>query len=396
MTLPRRVLVVQYAGDYRETFHRLAAGGGETYFAQRYSVGCVASLISATCSVMVIALITSERYREVLSNGVEAVGFGPRGGDEETAALEVAKEFQPTHLLLRAPLMGFMRWGVAADCSVALSLADSFNATGPRAWWWRRRLTSMLNHRKIRWVGNHGISASRSLTQMGVSADKVVPWDWPHQQDPSQRSPKQFASPLKRWELIYVGALAESKGVGDLLRAVAILVEERHPVRLSVVGGGDIEVFKTLAESLRIAQHVNFVGRVANDGVVRLMHESDAVVIPSRTAYPEGLPLTIYEALCSRTPIIASDHPMFRAHLRDGETALTFPSGDAAALSRAVLRLLSSASLYESLSIAAEQTWRRLQIPVTWGDFLAAWLRDDAEGDRWLRANSLACGRYVA
>jgi glycosyltransferase involved in cell wall biosynthesis len=126
------------------------------------------------------------------------------------------------------------------------------------------------------------------------------------------------------------------------------------------------------------------------------MHESDAVVIPSRTAYPEGLPLTIYEALCSRTPIIASDHPMFRAHLRDGETALTFPSGDAAALSRAVLRLLSSASLYESLSIAAEQTWRRLQIPVTWGDFLAAWLRDDAEGDRWLRANSLACGRYVA
>jgi hypothetical protein len=116
---------------------------------------------------MVIALITNERYREALRNGVEAVGFGCGGGDEQVAALEVAKEFNPTHMSLRAPLMGFRRWGLAGDFSLSLTLADSFYTTGLRAWWRRRRLASTLNHPKIRWVGNHGVSASRSLTRMG-------------------------------------------------------------------------------------------------------------------------------------------------------------------------------------------------------------------------------------
>jgi glycosyltransferase involved in cell wall biosynthesis len=128
---------------------------------------------------------------------------------------------------------------------------------------------------------------------------------------------------------------------------------------------------------------------------VTLMREADAVVIPSRTEYPEGFPLTIFEALSARTPIVASDHPMFRRHLRDGETAVTFRSGDAAAVPRAVSRLVSSPSLYEALSVVAEQTRQRLQLPVTWGEFLVAALSDNGGGDQWLRANSLARGEYV-
>jgi glycosyltransferase involved in cell wall biosynthesis len=274
MSNRRRILVVQYAGDYRETFHRLRDGGGETYFAQRYSDDCIAALVSATSSVMVIALITNAQYHEVLSNGVEAVGFGSKGGEEEAAAIQVGKEFRPTHMLLRAPLMGFMLWGGASDCSMSLTLADSFNATGLRAWWFRRRLVSMLNHPKIRWVANHGVSASRSLTRMGVAPEKVIPWDWPHKRSPAHFSPKPSVSATKEWELIYVGALAELKGVGDLLRAVAILVKGSHPVRLKVIGGGDIETFKSLAQQLRISGLVTFVGPVANDEVVTLMRQA--------------------------------------------------------------------------------------------------------------------------
>jgi len=43
------------------------------------------------------------------------------------------------------------------------------------------------------------------------------------------------------------------------------------------------------------------------------MRSADAIVIPSRHEYPEGLPLTIYEALAARTPIVASDHQCFSA-----------------------------------------------------------------------------------
>ncbi len=34
-----RLLMVQYAGDYREAVERFAEGKGETYYAHKYSVG---------------------------------------------------------------------------------------------------------------------------------------------------------------------------------------------------------------------------------------------------------------------------------------------------------------------------------------------------------------------
>ena len=61
------------------------------------------------------------------------------------------------------------------------------------------------------------------------------------------------------------------------------------------------------------------------------MHAHDAVVVPSQHAYPEGLPMTIYDAYCSRSPLIASDHPMFRSKVIDDETAVVFGAGDASA-----------------------------------------------------------------
>jgi hypothetical protein len=39
-----RLLFVQYGGDYREAVERFAAGGGETYYAQKYSVDAVAEI----------------------------------------------------------------------------------------------------------------------------------------------------------------------------------------------------------------------------------------------------------------------------------------------------------------------------------------------------------------
>ncbi|NEQ88464.1 MAG: glycosyl transferase family 1, partial [Moorea sp. SIO2I5] len=39
-----RLLIIQYAGDYREAFERLANGGPETYYAQKYSVDSVAEI----------------------------------------------------------------------------------------------------------------------------------------------------------------------------------------------------------------------------------------------------------------------------------------------------------------------------------------------------------------
>jgi glycosyltransferase involved in cell wall biosynthesis len=130
---------------------------------------------------------------------------------------------------------------------------------------------------------------------------------------------------------------------------------------------------------------------IANEDVPVTMRAADAVIIPSRHEYPEGLPLTIYEALAARTPIIASDHPMFRGALAHEETALVFPAGDVGALADAIRRLTTDAALYALLSENSERAWEALQLPVAWGELIERWLADDQD---WLREHRFNSGRY--
>jgi glycosyltransferase involved in cell wall biosynthesis len=125
------------------------------------------------------------------------------------------------------------------------------------------------------------------------------------------------------------------------------------------------------------------------------MREADVVVIPSRHEYPEGLPLTIYEALAARTPIIASDHPMFLGPLTHEQSAVIFPGANADALASAIRRLADDATLYAKLSANSKQAWQALQLPVSFGDLLEKWL-SEGPGDRdWLWEHRLSSGLYA-
>ena len=120
------------------------------------------------------------------------------------------------------------------------------------------------------------------------------------------------------------------------------------------------------------------------------MRRVDAVLVPSRPAYPEGLPLTIYEALCARTPIVASDHPMFAGHLVDRDSAMVFRAGDPRDFADAIQRVTDDPVAYRALSARSAATWRAMQLPVRWGDLIHRWLADTPEDRAWIAAHTLA------
>jgi glycosyltransferase involved in cell wall biosynthesis len=66
-------------------------------------------------------------------------------------------------------------------------------------------------------------------------------------------------------------------------------------------------------------------------------------------------PLKAFEAMAAGRPLAASDLPSSREVLRDGETALLVPPGDAGALAAALRRLLDDGALGARL---AEAAWR--------------------------------------
>jgi glycosyltransferase involved in cell wall biosynthesis len=402
-----RVLLVQWAGDYREAYHRLTAGGPETYHAQRHAVTTAGELARAYGSYGVLCLTSADIYDEVMPNGVRALGaaIDPRHIDLAPVLRQI-EAVRPTHLVVTTPQVGLFAWALTQGIELLPQLADTFVPTTAGLPWlrrvarrWRharycRQLARLLNDPRVRWVGNHNVNACRDLVRIGVAAHKVVPWDWPPQVRPDLYPPKLLDSAKTTWELLYVGSVEPAKGVGDAVGATAELLRRGRSVSLRVIGRGDAEPFRRQALTAGIDGAVRFDGLQPHSEVVTAMRAADVVLVPSRHEYAEGLPMTIYETLATRTPLVCSDHPAFRNRVGDGVSALCVPERSPVELATAVERLMTNADLYRRMSEASAMTWARLVCPVTYYELIRRWVRGSAEDDRWLAEHSVGSGRY--
>ena len=389
-----RLLIVQYTSDYREAVKRFAAGGDETYYAQRSFVNAIAEIGKKIDEAAVFSCIAEEPYNELLENGVRVIGTGFDKKIQARRLFQLFDEYSPTHLVSITPIRDILAWAIKRRVKTIVTLADSFNSKGLRSKIQYYRLASLLNNKQIDWIGNHNIPACQSLIKIGVNPDKIIPWDFPHAISPESFLPKTLSFDRNTWEIFYVGAISEAKGVGDVLEAISQLKSKGLSIKLKIAGKGDVENFINKAKHLQIEDCVEFLGLVSNKTVVPLMREADLVVVPSRHEYPEGFPLVIYEALCSRTPIVASDHPMFRSKLVNQISALIFPAGDPTTLALCIEKLLSDPEIYYKLSSASDNVWKSLQLPVKWADLVNRWLFDSPENRQWLFEHRLLSGKY--
>ncbi len=389
-----RVLILQYSGDYRAAVRSLAKGGSDTYYAQKYSVDAVAALVPQVEAVTVLCCTMSEPYNEVLENGVCAIGGGFSGQIPADALIALIAAQNPTHLIVQFPMRPVFKWAIKHKVKTIAVLAESIVTKSLRAKLRGYRLVGLLNHKQIEWVGSYGVTASLALQSLGVKADKIIPWDFLITTEPSSLPPKLLRQDLDSWNLIYVGSMILEKGVSDILEAVAMMRSLNQPVTLTVIGNDTTGFFAEQAKQLAIADHVKFYGIVATSMIEPLMREADVVLVPSHHEYPEGFPLVIHHALCARTPLIASDHPMFRLHLQHGVNALIVPAKNPGALAASVERLMTDPSLYLKLSQAAHSTWHRLRLPVKWADVIYNWLFDSERNRQWFMQHCLSSERY--
>ena len=104
--------------------------------------------------------------------------------------------------------------------------------------------------------------------------------------------------------------------------------------------------------------------------------------------------MTIYEGSCSRTPLVVSDHPMFRLKVRDRFSALMFPAKDARALAARIRELRTDRELYATLSRNGEAAANQHLCPLKCHELISRWLSGTEEDRRVLGSYSLASGRY--
>ncbi|MEQ8757974.1 MAG: glycosyltransferase family 4 protein [Coleofasciculus sp. G1-WW12-02] len=389
-----RLLIVQHAGDYREAAQRLAEGGAETYYAQKYSVNTIAEIAKRVEDVTVLCFCTATAYNQVLPNGVRAIGAGFQRQLNTKHLINIIEAQNPNHLILRTSLPHILKCVVNKKIRTLAIFAESFQRKTLRKRAKYYFLSRLLNQNPIEWIANHNLNSCLSLQQIGVNPEKIIPWDWPPVITPESFPEKRLRRHEPPWHLLYVGILSEAKGIGDTLEAIAYLKAQGLSIKLKIAGIGETEYFVKKAETRQIQDSVDFLGLVSHHEVMQLMKNADLIIIPSRHTYPEGLPMTLYEALCTRTPIVASDHPMFNQVLQHQSNALIFPSGNSLALAACIETLVANPELYQTLSTAASATWERLQIPVKWGDLIQRWLNNSPDDRQWLFDHRLASGRY--
>lgn len=131
--------------------------------------------------------------------------------------------------------------------------------------------------------------------------------------------------------ILFVGRLSPEKGADILCR-----VAPRLDAEFMIIGGGP----EYDALSRIKPQNVTLLGPLPREEMFKYMKSATAVAVPSR--WFEVAPLTVFEALATGTPVVASDHGTLTEIVDRGVTGLLAAPGDDLAWEQAFKALLSS------------------------------------------------------
>lgn len=151
---------------------------------------------------------------------------------------------------------------------------------------------------------------------------------------------------FERPTAVFAGRLTAQKSLGVALDAVAA-----NDVDFVIVGEGDERAaLERTAHDLGLGERVRFLGAQRRERVLELFAAADVSLLSSSW---ENFPHTVVEALAVGTPVIATAIGGVAEIVRNEETGLLVPPGDAGALGAALRRFLADAELRDRLRAAA-------------------------------------------
>jgi glycosyltransferase involved in cell wall biosynthesis len=162
-------------------------------------------------------------------------------------------------------------------------------------------------------------------------------------------------TPQARNMVLFLGKLRQSKGIFDLLHAVANVRATIPDLRLVCAGDGERIAVARYAERLGIADAVKFTGWVGPSGKRALLENAAVFALPS---YDEALPMSLLEAMSAGVPAIASPVGGVHEVVVDGVTGFLAAPGDTRTLERLLRNLLSDRALAERVGAAGRQSVR--------------------------------------
>jgi glycosyltransferase involved in cell wall biosynthesis len=153
------------------------------------------------------------------------------------------------------------------------------------------------------------------------------------------------------------------KGLAYLIEAMAKLRADGHDITLTIIGRPKPGKSMDLIDRYGLGEHIDFVSGVADERIVELYSEAELAIVPSLY---EGFSLPAIEAMCSGTPLVATDGGALpEVTGADGDTVFRCRKGDADDLARAIRDALANPAARAAVGEAGRRrvlerwTWQR-------------------------------------
>lgn len=212
------------------------------------------------------------------------------------------------------------------------------------------------------------------LVSRGIDSTKITPI--PNAVNHRQFSECEPALDLAReWGITgkkviaFVGSFYAYEGLDLLVEAFSKITRRSDDVALLLVGGGLMEDrLRRQVTELDLDDKVVFAGRIPNQRIPSVYMLVDILVYPRHAMRLTDLvtPLKPLEAMAMKIPCIASDVGGHLELIKDGETGIIFPAGDADTLADRTLELLDDYKLRQAIGrngrewVCKYRTWDRI------------------------------------
>jgi glycosyltransferase involved in cell wall biosynthesis len=194
-------------------------------------------------------------------------------------------------------------------------------------------------------------STKNSLLTLGLNPNAITVVQPGIERKPLVSVPEKTNKPT----IIYLGRIKRSKGLSDVITALAQVKAKLGEVNLWIIGRGDasyISEIETSIKNLNLSANVTFFGFASDQTKTELLSKAHVLVVPS---VREGWGLVVTEANCVGTPSIGYDVAGLRDSILDGQTGLLVRAANASALADGLIKVLSHDALRETLSENALQ-----------------------------------------
>lgn len=151
----------------------------------------------------------------------------------------------------------------------------------------------------------------------------------------------------KHDEVVYIGGLAEMRGIAEIVDAVGLT----DGVRLNLAGKFNDSRFEQTVKNKEGWSKVNALGFLNREEINRILAQSRVGLVTLHPAinYLDALPVKMFEYMSAGIPVIASDFPLWRSIVEEAGCGIVVDPLDPVAISAAISNLLSNPDRAEQM-----------------------------------------------